>query len=551
MNDTARDFTVGPLAFRLETTTGFLRSIRFLGHEVLRGIYPAVRDAEWKTIQPRVAPVRVQAVNADRIGIELSARVASDRIDLEWAAEIEARATGFLRYAWRGRALRDFNTNRTGLCVLHPAEAAGRPCTVEHADGASEAGWLPEQISPHQPFRNLRAITHAFADHAEARVHFEGEVFEMEDQRNWTDASFKTYCRPLDWPRPHVVRAGEIVVHTVTVEVRGAPLPAPAVTSGARLAPTPTQFPLPPIGIEVPGPIPPALRARALALQPKHLRIESTASALSEVTDWARHEAEAFGCAVHLAVVGATTAAPTPAALPPKCMVQLFNAAGNCAGPDVVAAWRNAGHLRLATGTRNHFTELNRERPSAATELHAVAFGLNAQVHAFDDASLLETISQHRVVAEHASAIGGGADVVVGPITLGPTADFAEPRLHTDFAALWLLASLAQLAAARRVVGATFFRTHGPGGVLSAREVTPAERLFQRFGAATKACRLAIEADAANELDAVLLQNGGRRTLLVANRGDAARELQLSPFVPGSGTVTLSSRSLWQQDLSS
>ena len=31
---------------------------------------------------------------------------------------------------------------------------------------------------------------------------FNGETFEMEDQRNWTDASFKTYCTPLSLPYP-------------------------------------------------------------------------------------------------------------------------------------------------------------------------------------------------------------------------------------------------------------------------------------------------------------------------------------------------------------
>lgn len=29
---------------------------------------------------------------------------------------------------------------------------------------------------------------------------FEGDVFEMEDQRNWTDASYKTYCTPWGCP---------------------------------------------------------------------------------------------------------------------------------------------------------------------------------------------------------------------------------------------------------------------------------------------------------------------------------------------------------------
>lgn len=37
-------------------------------------------------------------------------------------------------------------------------------------------------------------------------IDFSGETFEMEDQRNWTDASFKTYCRPLARPAPTIWR---------------------------------------------------------------------------------------------------------------------------------------------------------------------------------------------------------------------------------------------------------------------------------------------------------------------------------------------------------
>ena len=36
----------------------------------------------------------------------------------------------------------------------------------------------------------------------------EGDAFEMEDQRNWADASFKTYVRPLSKPRPYVIAKG-------------------------------------------------------------------------------------------------------------------------------------------------------------------------------------------------------------------------------------------------------------------------------------------------------------------------------------------------------
>ena len=54
----------------------------------------------------------------------------------------------------------------------------------------------------------------------EVDIAFEGEVFEMEDQRNWTDASFKTYCRPLALPRPYTLEAGDEVRQRITVTVR-------------------------------------------------------------------------------------------------------------------------------------------------------------------------------------------------------------------------------------------------------------------------------------------------------------------------------------------
>jgi hypothetical protein len=50
----------------------------------------------------------------------------------------------------------------------------------------------------------------------------EGDAWEMEDHRNWTDASFKTYVRPLALPWPYTLKAGEQVRQSVTLELRGA-----------------------------------------------------------------------------------------------------------------------------------------------------------------------------------------------------------------------------------------------------------------------------------------------------------------------------------------
>jgi hypothetical protein len=54
-----------------------------------------------------------------------------------------------------------------------------------------------------------------------ATVRMEGDTFEMEDHRNWTDASFKTYVRPLVLPWPYTLKAGEEVKQSIKVKLSG------------------------------------------------------------------------------------------------------------------------------------------------------------------------------------------------------------------------------------------------------------------------------------------------------------------------------------------
>ncbi len=484
MNAASRDFTVGDLSFRLETDTGLVRSLRFRGHEVLRGIYPAVRGARWETLSPALAPPLI-AASAQGVTIHLAARVTSPAGGLHWHAQIVADAQGTLRYHWRGCADREMSTNRAGLCILHPATAAGAPCTVEHVDGRVTTGHFPGAIAPHQPFQDIRAITHAFAPGVTATAHCAGEVFEMEDQRNWTDASFKTYCRPLDWPAPYELRAGSVVEHTVTVTVHGIPT-FPANAPDASCAPVSPNLSVssalavwPRIGFGLRRPLPPALRDRARRLRPAHVRVETTHASLAATLAWAKAEADALGGALELALLDATTAAPARADFPRGCAVSLFDAQGNRAGSAVLAAWRAAGFEAIGTGTRNHFAALNRARPAVNDAHQFTTFGIDAQVHAFDDSSMLETISQHAVVARQAAEMGGGRPVAIAPIVLGPGRTAADARLHTEFGARWALESILQLASARCVDRVTYFQLHGPDGILREnRAPTPLEHLF-------------------------------------------------------------------------
>lgn len=480
MSAVSQVHAVGPLAFRLDAGTGMVRDLRFHGCEILRAIYPAVRDPRWGTPQPQVASVQSDSSRAG-LTLNLTARVAHAEIDCEWQATIRALPDGILEYRWRAQALKRFATNRTGLCVLHPAGISGAPCVIEHVDGQTLASWFPAAISPHQPFRNVRGITHVAPGGAEVRVRMEGEVFETEDQRNWTDASFKTYCRPLDWPRPYELPAGAVVEQAVRVSVQGVPsadaIPAGAPASDARSHPLR-------IGYTLPEPIPPVLRERMRALKPAHLRVETDDHTLDATLAWARGESDACGCELHVALRGASHPPPRDR-FPAHCLVALFDSAGNTARPEVIAAWRDAGFTRLAAGTLHHFTELNRNRPPAHGAHSHTTFGINAQVHAFDDASLNETLAMHAVVARHAQILGAGRPVCVAPLMLGPTATTDDYRLQTTFGAEWARQSLAQLQGAGCVESVTLFRTHGAGGVLREEGPSPLETFLR--GLATHA----------------------------------------------------------------
>ena len=66
---------------------------------------------------------------------------------------------------------------------------------------------FPEVIDPVQPIMNIRALTHEVVPGLKVTCSMLGDTFEMEDQRNWTDASYKTYVRPLGLPHPYTLTA--------------------------------------------------------------------------------------------------------------------------------------------------------------------------------------------------------------------------------------------------------------------------------------------------------------------------------------------------------
>ncbi|HUZ66005.1 MAG TPA: hypothetical protein VMU82_20050, partial [Acetobacteraceae bacterium] len=216
-----RRLAAGAVSALLED--GNLRVIRFGDTEVIRGIAFLVRGPTWGTLAPVLEDVQIEETEG-AFAVRYTGRIAAGGQRLRYAARIEGEAAGRLVFHCEATAETAFETCRTGFVVLHPiAGVAGNRVRIEHADGAIEDGTFPALIDPVQPMLNLRALTHEPIPGLRVTCRMDGDTFEMEDQRNWSDASFKTYSRPLALPWPFTLAAGETLRQSVTLSFSGTP----------------------------------------------------------------------------------------------------------------------------------------------------------------------------------------------------------------------------------------------------------------------------------------------------------------------------------------
>ncbi|HMB48924.1 MAG TPA: hypothetical protein VKN63_11665, partial [Afifellaceae bacterium] len=209
----------GPLQAVLEA--GNLRYVTIEGKEALRAIAFLVRDRNWGTYNAQISNLEIDQ-QADRFTVTYDALCSDDDQSFRYVARIEGRPDGSLVFEADGEALTDFVTNRTGFVVLHALDGVvGAPVTVEHVDGEIVQSRFPELIDPACPFQNIRTLSHEIMPGVVLTCRMEGDAFEMEDHRNWMDASYKTYVRPLALPWPYEIKAGEKMPQKVELTIEG------------------------------------------------------------------------------------------------------------------------------------------------------------------------------------------------------------------------------------------------------------------------------------------------------------------------------------------
>jgi len=116
-------------------------NIRYMSdgrNEIIRMIYSAFRDKEWLNISPVITNERVQR-GSDNFRIEYSCIYGSEEPLFQAVYIIEGKADNTISFSFEGEALKSFEKNRLGFCILHPVkECSGKPCELTHSKGNKE-----------------------------------------------------------------------------------------------------------------------------------------------------------------------------------------------------------------------------------------------------------------------------------------------------------------------------------------------------------------------------------------------------------------------------
>lgn len=511
----------GPLSLIYEA--GDLRYIK-LGHqEILRRVYVAVRNRNWGTVLPKISNLQID-VGGDSFRISYDVENKAGDIDFFWQGSITGDAQGTITFTMADEARSTFLRNRIGFCILHPMACAGAACRVEHVSGQIEESVFPQFIAPQliidgiikpvSPFEEMRALSHELWPGLWAEVRFSGDIFEMEDQRNWTDASYKTYGTPLRLPFPVEVKAGTKISQTLTLTLKG-DVP-PVIVSAAKQSPTETEHraltfsvgerptgSLPRIGLGVAShgqALDEQALSRLRALNLAHLRVDLKLAQPNYIAALrqAAYEAKALDIPLEVALHLPDAAdealqllLPVLAEIQPAIWAWLIFHERE---KSTTEKWLELARERLATydpaakiggGTDFFFTELNCVRPPVHA-MDLVSYSINPQIHAFDNASLVETLEAQAATVVSARQFIGDLPLAISPVTFkmrsnpnatGPESEAGlgelpapvDPRQTSLFGAGWTVGSLKYLSESG-AQSLTYYETTGWRGVME-REV--------------------------------------------------------------------------------
>jgi len=523
---------------------GALRRIEFGGCEVVRLIDYPIRDADWGTL-PTVTTYE-QILGGGR-GFRREFRTADGGIAGSFQADLSDDAAGVrLVVELDLSASREVVVNRAGFVVLHPLKGVvGEELRVGRPDGSDRYVRFPELISPSQPVKDILSLSNRVGG-VDVSIAFEGDVFEMEDQRNWTDASFKTYCRPLALPRPYRLAAGETVRQRIVVTLTRTGKPERAVAgepgSGAAIMPDVCLAQEAALGC-APHPDLASIGPQGLLLRvgPSDFHLSATdglppCPVTLELVTGSDPAADIRNAAAAMSGAGLS---PVRVVALPQGYLQSHQPEGPW--PEGATPMDLVPHVRAAFpsaqvggGMLTNFTEFNRCPPDPAV-IDFATFGTTAIVHAADDTSVLETLEAVPHVIASARGVSGDRPLRLGLMSIGMRSNpygagvlpnpegrrlpmaMDDPRQRTAFTAAFAVA----LAAACARGGVASFAPAMAGGPLGMADAEGCWPLWHAVAALAALAGTTVTIEGGPAAGLVVIRGQGRRGVagIAANLG--------------------------------
>jgi len=204
--------------FTFDLARAAIRNVRYKGVQMIDLLYTAIRPWDWSTLDPDEHTEDVN-VNGDICIITIKDLFAGA---LDARTEITISADNKFTVAYELRGLAEYSVNRWGICFcLNSAD--WMESTVQSQGNHYQ---LPTAISPQRVvdgvtqglFPAANEMHFVAPDNRAIKVSSTGKILEAEDQRNWTDNTYKIYSGSLSEPRPFVASAGSVWSQSVTFE---------------------------------------------------------------------------------------------------------------------------------------------------------------------------------------------------------------------------------------------------------------------------------------------------------------------------------------------
>lgn len=460
----------GPLSGWL--TEGGLRKIRYDGREIVQRLYFAVRNKDWLNVPYIITGFRQE----ESVGSKMcSYKMTFDDGAIEFETDISVTMSRDTIIAEaRGIALSSFLKNRIGFCINLPITLSGTRCKAVDPGGKVTEGEFPVYVAPRQPFRNMSAIEwNAFG--AGVEISFEGDIFEMEDQRNWTDASYKIYSTPLELPFPAEMRKGDLFYQKITIKACADGITHAAGNTGKGVEPK--RCSLPELGLYYSPELHDSVMSIAhagssfgyyradirfapgwkeKALSALRAAVRSGVDICFYIFFGADHSREACGISQLLSTLSDEEKGKVRLCLLSAEKYVLPDEAFTEISGGIRAV---LGSVPVGMGTDANFAQLNRNRPDVL-DADFVVYAIHPQEHAGDQLSIIENIYGQYDTVKTTMSFSGDIPVYIGALSLFrrfnannmaeqgsdgiPLYDFAG----SAFEAGWFVGSIAGLAEA-------------------------------------------------------------------------------------------------------